>query len=235
VKFVIIAPARSGSTLLREMLNRHPAICCHGEVYGVHRVLGHSMHAIQALEPEQALKLRRRDPVAFLDEHVFSSQRPVVGFKLLYGQLLNLDFAPVLHRLIDEPDLHVIHLWRRNLVARHVSEARLRMKVAARKPGGAPAEFLEHALRPALVERSCRVNIAARACARRLFDRHPSLQIDYEDYIGAQDSQSTRLCDFLGVDRAGWSPLPAKAAEAEDADIERLLGMPALQVWRDQA
>lgn len=101
MKFIVVSPARSGSKLLREMLDNHPDICCHGEVYGVHRVLGHSAHGRRQLDGEIALKLRRRDPVSFLEEHVFTSGRKVVGFKLLYSQMLNLEVAPVLQRLIE--------------------------------------------------------------------------------------------------------------------------------------
>lgn len=231
MKFIIVAPARSGSTLLREMLNNHPEICCHGEVYGLHRVLGHSAHGRQQLDGEIALKLRRRDPVRFLDEHVFTSECRVVGFKLLYSQMLNLDFAPVLQRLMEMPELHVIHLWRRNLIARHVSEARLRLKVASRNPGKAPESFLEDALRPTIVEQSCRINLSARACANKLFDQQPTLHLSYEDYVADHAAQSALLCEFLGVDLAGWGHLPEKAGEASNPETERLKLVPMLRPY----
>ena len=119
-KFVIIGPARSGSTLLRTMLNQHPEVCCHGEMYGIKRVLGQSKHALNPLDPEIALKLRQSDPVKFLHEQVFTSQCPTVGFKLLYGQMMQMDFSPVLQQLIEMPDLRVVFIWRRDLIARYV-------------------------------------------------------------------------------------------------------------------
>jgi LPS sulfotransferase NodH len=234
-RFLIIAPARSGSTLLREMLNRHPEVCCHGEVFGVHRVLGHSTHAMRALDPELALKLRRRDPVAFLEAQVFASKRPVTGFKLLYSQMLQMEFAPVLQRLIEMPDLRVVHLWRRDLIARHVSEARLRLKAAQRQAAPGTGATLEHALRPALVERACRINLAGRACAVQLFARQPAMALDYEHFIEDQAAQSTRLCSFLGVDPQRWPPLPDKGGEPSDPEIDRLKRLPALQAYQDHA
>ena len=235
MKFVIIAPARSGSTLLREMLNRHREICCHGEVYGKHRVNGLSMHARVPLGPDEALKLRRRNPVRFLEEHIFDSGRPAMGFKLLYGQMLDFDFASVLQRLFEMRDLHVIHLWRRRLIARHVSEARLRLKAASRQPGPAPEGFLSHALRPAVVERSCQLNLSARTCANKLFDLQPTLHLAYEDFIADHAEQSRRLCEFLGVDRAGWPSLPEKKGESGDAEVDRLESIPALRPYIDCA
>lgn len=233
MKFVIIAPARSGSTLLREMLNRHPDVCCHGEVYGKHRVNGLSVHARLPIDAEEALKFRRRNPLRFLEEHVFDSSRPVTGFKLLYSQMLDFDFASVLQHLFAMPDLHVIHLWRRRLVARHVSEARLRLKAASRQGGQAPEGFLDHALRPAVVERSCQLNLSARVCADKLFDRQPTLRLAYEDFIADHAAQSARLCDFLGVAPAGWPSLPEKQGERSDGEIARLEGIPLLRPYID--
>lgn len=231
-KFVIISPARSGSTLLRQILNRHTDICCHGEVFGIHRVLGHSVHASQSLDSERALAVRRRDPVKFLDDYVFSSQRPVVGFKLLYPQLFHFEFVPVLERLLALPELRVVMLWRRNLIARHVSEVRLRFGNKER-PHELPVEKLEVALRPAAVERSCRANLAARACALKLFDGHATIHLDYEKLIADYAMQSQELCRFLGVDGERCPALPAKADEPPDPIIVDLERMAALDMYRD--
>jgi hypothetical protein len=233
VKFLILAPARSGSTLLRHQLNRHPQVCCHGEIYGIHRVLGHSMHASRPLDKERALALRRRDPVRFLDEHVFDSARPVVGFKLLYAQCLQLDFAPVLEHLISMPALRVIVLWRRNLLARHVSEVRLRFGNPGRSEAQT-AELIEKSLRPGVVERSCRTNLAARACVHKLFDRQHGLQLDYEDFVAENTRECGRLSHFLGIDPATWPELPAKA-DAADAALQQLESVPSLRMYRDHA
>jgi len=229
--FLIIAPARSGSTLLREMLNRHPEVCCHGEVYGIHRVLGYSANAAHALDPEVALTQRRRDPARFLTDHVLASARPAVGFKLLYNQMLHLEFMPALQRLIEMPTLRVVHLWRRDLLARHVSEARLRLKSVQRKAGPDAGVTLEQLLRPAMVVRSCSINVAARACAKQLFARQPALALDYEDFIDDHAVQSARLCAFLGIDNAGWPALPNKGVDASDPEIERLKQLPALRAY----
>lgn len=234
--FLIIAPARSGSTLLREMLNRHPEVCCHGEVFGVHRVLGLSKHALHTLDLDAALKLRRRDPVKFLEDQVFASRRPVAGFKLLYSQMLQMEFAPALQRLIEMPDLRVVHLWRRDLIARHVSEARLRLKMAERQaaPGGARVT-MEQVLRPALVERACRINLAGRACAAQVFARQAGLTLDYEDFIDDHAAQSARLCGFLGIDPQLWPAMPEKGSELPDPEIDRLKRLPVLQAYQDHA
>lgn len=232
MKFVIIAPARSGSTLLRQVLNRHAQVCCHGEVFGLHRVLGHSVHAAHRLDMDEALALRRRDPLGFLDDHVFSSPRPVVGFKLLYPQLLHFEFAPVLQRLISMPELRVVMLWRRNLIARHVSEARLRLSGGPRSDEER-SERLRAALRPGAVERSCRANLAARTCALKLFDGHPTACIDYESLIGDYAAQRSLLGSFLGIDDGGWPPLPGKASETADPALLELERLAALQAYRD--
>lgn len=232
MNFVIIAPARSGSTLLRQMLNQHAEICCHGEVFGLHRVLGHSVHALHALDKDQALGLRRRDPLKFLHEHVLSSARPVAGFKLLYPQLFHFEFVPVLERLISMPELRVVMLWRRHLIARHVSEVRLRMSADQRQQEQV-TERMEAALRPGAVERSCSANLAARACALKLFDRHETLRVEYESLIGDYAAQCAALSSFLGVGAAGWPELPVRAGGPPDPAVARLEKMVPLQAYRD--
>lgn len=229
--FIIVAPARSGSTLLREMLNRHPEICCHGEVFGEHRINGFSFHGTRLPDPDpdQGIKQRNADPVRFLADAVYASNRPFIGFKLLYSQLLRLPFAPVAAHLIAMPGLKVVHLWRRDLIARHVSEARLRAGAVGRNDAEKARRLLEQSLRPAAVERSCRVNIGARACAEQIFSRKPALSVCYEDFITDQATQSGRLCEFLGVKAAGWPKLPAKNdREESDPVIERLRAVPRL-------
>jgi len=34
-RFIILCAARTGSTMLRHLLNSHPDACCHGEVMGI--------------------------------------------------------------------------------------------------------------------------------------------------------------------------------------------------------
>lgn len=210
MKFIIVAPARSGSTLFRELLDRHPQACCHGEVFGIQRVLGFSSNASRPMALDEALRLRTRNPARFLTEEVWSSPRPQVGFKLLYTQLFHFGFVPALATLLAATDLRVIHLWRKDLIARHVSEVRLKMKVAQKTANGPPPDFWDNAMRPGAIEKACEANIAARACARSLLRDFPSIDVCYEDFVGRHAEEAGRLCDFLDIDPALFPALPAK-------------------------
>lgn len=234
MKFVIVAPARSGSTLLREMLDSHPDVCCSGEVFGQLRVRGLSKRSSAHIEPELAFRVRKRDPAGLLAKHVYASDCAAVGFKILYSQLFVLEALPAVAWLQDQPGLRVVHLWRRDLVARHVSEVKLRQRARDRNPEPLPAGFVERMLKPGAVLRSCEVQLAARRNVDRLFAGHPTLSLDYEDFIADHAAQSRRLCEFLGVDPARWPALQAKE-DRPDPELEALRALPALQPFADHA
>lgn len=234
MKFVIVTPARSGSTPLREMLDSHPEVCCSGEVFGQLRVRGLSTNSAAHVEPDLAFRIRKRDPAAFLAKHVYASARPAAGFKILYSQLFVMDALPAIAWLQDRPGLRVVHLWRRDLVARHVSEIRLRQRARDQKTEPLPAGFVERMLRPHAVLRSCEVQLAARRNVNRMFAGHPMLSLDYEDFIADHATQSRRLCEFLGVDPAGWPALKAKE-DRPDPELVALRAEPALQPFIDHA
>lgn len=155
--------------------------------------------------------MRQANKLNFFNKYVVPTSIAVSGFKLLYTQLFNLDFAPVLNAILESKDFRVILLWRRNLIARYISQVRLKMKVgktttrSKRRDG-----YLNSAMLPLEVERSCLINIAARDWAKIVFHGHPSIEICYEDLISAYAVESERLCEFLGVDPNLMPKLPAK-------------------------
>ena len=124
-RFVILCAARTGSTWLRLMLQEHPDILCHGEV------LAPLADQIDGFEPVPELQLgltgpqladwRDADPVGFLYEAVLpSGVADAVGAKLNYNQLEN-ELKCVRRKLVSDPELRIIHLKRRNLLARYIS------------------------------------------------------------------------------------------------------------------
>ena len=92
-KFVIISTKRTGSTLLIELLDSHPAVLCAGEIffppsgseYAFRRYVEQSagrkfMHQI----------LRRRLVKEFLDEFYAQDGYDAIGFKYMYSQARQL-------------------------------------------------------------------------------------------------------------------------------------------------
>ncbi len=52
-RFILISPARSGSTMVRTALAAHPNILMHGEVMGTHRIRA----LVRAYLPEEYRKM----------------------------------------------------------------------------------------------------------------------------------------------------------------------------------
>src|SRR5262249_46347595 len=123
-KFIILCAARTGSTMLRHLLNSHPRIVCHGEVMSVTNLDSFAGLAARSEAFRQALAdASQRDRRRFLEEYVLDpGGADAVGFKIKYEELLLPDFAWLLGWLRAAPDLSVIHLRRENRLKRLVSQ-----------------------------------------------------------------------------------------------------------------
>jgi LPS sulfotransferase NodH len=84
-KFIVVGNARSGTTLMVELLSSHKKIESFGEIFN-----------LQELD-ENALACVLKDSVAYLEEKIFHSNYSddiqAVGFKVLYGELGKENFC----------------------------------------------------------------------------------------------------------------------------------------------
>jgi LPS sulfotransferase NodH len=149
-RFVIITDIRSGSTMLGSYLSSHPAVVCFFEVFHYHREsipFGVAGFQNRGNNPT-VVALRNNDPVKFLQTYIFNRHlrsTQAVGFKLLYTQahcqktwwheadynhwwrggtppsLMPNDKANLWQHLQMDDQLVVIHLIRRNYLARLIS------------------------------------------------------------------------------------------------------------------
>jgi LPS sulfotransferase NodH len=116
-RFVVLAVPRTGSNLLCTMLNSHPEILCHHEVFnpqGVFTALGSRGQGLAA----ESLQRRDDDPLGFLDR-VWQTGTDVesVGFKWTRGQNVK-----VLKHVVSDAGVRKIVLRRRNRIKTFVSE-----------------------------------------------------------------------------------------------------------------
>ena len=116
-RFVILAVPRAGSNLLCTLLNSHPEVLCHHEVFnprGIFYALTHRDGSFSV----GSLAERQRDPLGFLerlwDAHV---DHGCVGFKMTRGQE-----ETVLWKVISDATVKKIVLRRRNRIKTYVSE-----------------------------------------------------------------------------------------------------------------
>lgn len=115
-RFVIIAAPRTGSNWLCTLLNSHPRILCHHELFnpeGIHYALDQGKTLIST-----DIITRDRDPRAFL-EHFWQYQGDVdaLGFKLNRGQT-----EAIFEMILEDLQIAKILLRRRNRVKTYVSE-----------------------------------------------------------------------------------------------------------------
>lgn len=230
--FVIVAHARTGSNLLAELLDSHPDATCGGELFNPDLIATGRL----GFEPSPDLdaanldRLRREDPAACFEQLRASAARRdlrAFGFKLLYVQAIS-EYRITDH-LLGLPDLRVIHLTRRDRLARHVSHVRAaasdswwasadeararrtkeRVSIDPRAAWGdfEFAELLEHRMR-------------ATFAAQRV------LEVVYEDLVDDLEPQCARLLDFLGLRRLPLRSFSGKTGERDPRDL--IANWPAL-------
>jgi hypothetical protein len=105
MRFVVLTTARTGSTHLVSLLNEHPDIRCHGEIFK------------RADVPSLEKSLRK-----WTSE---SAAERAIGCKLMY-------YHDTKHRIVwkyigDHPDVRIVHLVRSNELERYVSDRLVRI------------------------------------------------------------------------------------------------------------
>jgi LPS sulfotransferase NodH len=116
-RFVILAVPRTGSNLLCTLLNSHPEILCHHEVFnpqGIFVALTHRYRGNQL----GSLVERDRDPLAFLDRVWGTRQNyRCIGFKWTRGQN-----KMIFKSILEDSRVKKIVLRRHNRIKTFISE-----------------------------------------------------------------------------------------------------------------
>ena len=114
-RFIILSDARTGSNLLQQALNSHPAIVCFREIFNLDP--DYIDYDVEDWNPRSAadVALRQRDIRAFLQQRIFgehAAEVGAVGFKFHYEHFwFGEDLLPA---LTGDEGLKVIHLRRLN-------------------------------------------------------------------------------------------------------------------------
>ena len=200
VRAVIVTTQRSGSTFLVECLNSHPEIECSGEILN-----GQPDHPGPPFRGplkkiKKGLRIIRTGawmPGRWMEAFYRRGSAKVRCFKAMYDQL-SRPFA--LRYFVENEEVRVIHLRRHNLLKVHVST--LLMNKREQLQARAPAEAVWIHMDPAKAIASMRRARAYYESFDKAFEKHPRLQVAYENlFDGAflQAETGRRICDFLGV------------------------------------
>jgi LPS sulfotransferase NodH len=220
--FMVTCAARTGSSMLVNLLQSHPDVMSHMEIFNPERVEGFSGTYRTRLAEEPGLEQRMRDlrkhaPAAFLYKLAFDTQgRKHAGFKFKYEELLLPVFAGARAVLMADTDIKIIHLRRRNLLRRylswwvvnHVTGITMTRK-GEEKPVVPPVR-----LDPAACQADFEKTLRSDAFVQRLFRNHQVLDINYEDLTGATaEPVQAGLLDFLGLPPHALRTVIARLAE----------------------
>ena len=183
-RFIILCRPRTGSTLLEQMLGRHPQIRSRGEFFS---------------------RLKGRDPSVVWDRMFAKAPRRIraSGFKIHYNHPIDADHTGTWDFLASKPDLHVIHVRRENILRMLVS-GRISRKLKTynirfpwqRPPLRKRRVIIEH-------EELTRVIQATEGSYRHfsgLFAGQANVEVTYEQLLGRPREEYRRILDFLGLE-----------------------------------
>jgi LPS sulfotransferase NodH len=219
VRFVILAAPRTGSNMLCSMLNSHPLVICHHELFnpeGIHYALDRRAGEIDLGSPAE----RDRDPTGFLRRlWRHSGGAKALGFKLNRDQN-----EAAFHAVLSDPDVRKIILVRRNRIETFISEliaqetgrwesyATSDVRPYARTIHVDARQLLDHVARNHGYYATIRETLAATG------QRH--LEVAYED-LGRRAEQR-RILNYLGV-RAGNAALQPATRKVNARDLRDII------------
>lgn len=188
--FVVLCRARSGSNYLLSLLEMHPNTLVYGEKLRAYRP-GRSERFLERLHGRRAWWVR------------------ATGFKLFYEHPHNVSAPQLWQRLIDDRELMVIHLRRRNLLHVLLSQVLAERRdhwverTDHRRQKDKPSPV---ALCPDWLERQFRRIEEQRGAFDQRFSAHHLLRVDYERLVEDAQNEFDRICGFLEL-----PPAPARA------------------------
>jgi LPS sulfotransferase NodH len=222
-RFVIISHLRSGTHLLRTLLESHPGIVCQTEVFNSDNP--NLPYPLSASVDEILAQWVFRDLPANTEcaGFVLQAYHPG-GLRAFPGIRENPNWAEIWTRLQQMVDLRVIHLRRRNGLLRHLSHVLARQTGAWHDWDPARVHKVTHIEKPldrpspAETRPTVRLDAARLEIDFREVDRlHQRVEhrfgsghyfpIVYEELIADPEGRSAELLNFLGV-----APLELKPA-----------------------
>jgi len=207
VRAIVLTTQRTGSTFLVECLRSHPEIECAGEILNGDPDEPRPSYRGPFKEVVKAFRYARSGAWLadrWIRDFYARGNAKVRCFKAMYNQLSR----PFAMRYFHENAVQVIHLRRQNLLKVHVSTLLMskRRNVQTRSPTDPVWIHVD----PVQAVANMRAARALYERFDRAFDRHPRLQLAYENLFDGQflEAQAARaVCTFLSVRQ---SPMQSK-------------------------
>jgi len=225
-KYVLVGTQRSGTTLLRTMLDSHPEILCLGETFYINKYLIYERNARQNTNAQLMGMIRRESFTQWKEHsyktylsksirrqlmHVLMSSRTIdqyldklyategydaIGYKVMMNQMRKF---PNILPYIKNNDVRVIHILRKNVFSILLSALTMKARGYSHSPIGGTV---------------VKINIPTNNLENRLYSiqqegeqlielfKHdsPYMMITYEEFIRNKDQYASDMLNFLGVD-----------------------------------
>ena len=210
-RFFITCAARTGSTMLRYLLDGHPEICCHGEVFvrkGLLRFIFKNRRSF-GLSPGYTSYERAFQQTSlsdFLSTELFSdskNHKKAVGFKFKTDEFFDPGYIEIADYLKLHTEMKVIHLRRKDLLAQYVSYLFVQKKL---NPTVSFDPNSERSTKQIRLDRKLLYKYFALITEREIkieqaLHNHQMHRVWYEDLIGDREFFLGEIFDFLGVQK----------------------------------
>ncbi len=201
-KFLIISSQRSGSTLIRTLLDSHPGIRCYGEVFLPTYRKEHSFYEYlntRGYPKVLALLLRGLIVRDFLNCLYGTNDKDAVGFKIMYDQIRYRPYRfPMVLDYMQKNDVKVMHLIRENSFRVCLSRqfARATRTYHTNETRVQPTLRIDIQLLLDEIKRLEQQKLWCRSIIKGL----NAIEVSYEEFVANKDTESSRILNFLGVD-----------------------------------
>lgn len=218
VKFVVLSVSRSGSNLLRDLLNAHSQTMMFGELFRSDESLSWDCPVNDRLRSRstRVTGLMKSDPAALLSDDVFgptAGHIKALGFKLFYYHARSESLQPVWSWLKAHRDVRIIQLKRRNSLKRYLSLVKAKSTDVWRDASGSQSSQKNFEL-------DFDECLASFEEVRRweeehveFFRDHELHEVVYEDLAGDYTGEALKVQQFLGLREEAVKPTIYKQAK----------------------
>jgi len=206
--------------MLRMMLDAHPDIRCYGEVITLKGAPNLGKCGKTQEELNQSLAA---DPIRFLYEHVWGGAHHLaIGCKIKYRQLEE-QFPGVLNAIQADKSIKIVHLRRKNLLKRYVSNQLAASQKTPTVILRGREETNKGRQRIAIDLAKCLADIEHIKKSEqdfiKYFADHPVFEVFYEDLTTPDSQDLFEMQAFLGVNPIDIQPKTTKVNSNNLADV----------------
>lgn len=208
--FCVLSTPRSGSTYVCSLLDSHPEICCHQELFRPGRIWAVPVGPV--VDDDEA---RARHPLRWLDAVIAASRAHDPRWRAIGFKLHLLQWPSVLERVLFEPGIAILLLDRADRLAQYASQKIADETRLFTWTHDETVESVAVRFDAAEFEAFARAHDDLYRMARLVIrERTDVLELDYERILAAETHRA--VLAFLGVDPSATLRAPERRQNPSD-------------------